>query len=389
MAGNGPTIDLRDAARLRGPVSFQLMIKPGGSRCNLDCAYCYYMGAEGTSASRDEVMPATLLEKVIREGIEANEGEEVTFTWHGGEPLLAGLPFYRQTVALQRRYQGKKRIVNTLQTNGTLLTAEWASFFRDNGFLIGLSLDGPRDIHDAFRQDRGGQPTFDRVMRGLKILRKAGTEFNTLTTVNARSEGRGREVYAFLRATGSRFLQLLPVSEPGNPPFNVSGPGFGRFLCDVFDQWVRHDVGETFVSQFDAALCNWCGLQPGTCVFARTCADVLTVEHNGDVYACDHFVDLAHRLGNLNRQSFREMWTSSLRERFTTSKTDSLPATCLRCPWRPACQGECPQHRDAGINRLCEGYKLFFAHAAPYFDRMRTLLEQDRAPAEIMHEIAD
>ena len=258
-------------------------------------------------------------------------------------------------------------------------------------FLIGLSLDGPEAIHDRFRTDRGGQPTFARVMRGLNLLQQAGVDFNTLTTVNARSEGHGAEIYQFLRSTGSRYLQFLPVAEPGNPPYNVSDLGFGQFLCDIFDVWVRRDVGETFVNQFDAALCCWCGLPPGTCVYARSCGDVLTVEHNGDVYACDHFVDEAHKLGNLGQDSFRAMMANPRRTHFVTDKYNTLPDECRHCPWLPACGGECPQHRFAvgedgssGHNALCRGYRLFFEHAAPYLDRMRSLLEAGRAPAEIM-----
>ena len=392
MADTRATIDLRDAARLQGPVAFQVMVKPCGSRCNLRCAYCYYLEKAGLYWGRESLMSDALLEKVVREAISANDVQEVTFTWHGGEPLLAGLDFFRRAVKFQRRYAGRKRIVNTLQTNGTLITAEWAAFFRHNNFLVGLSLDGPEEIHDRFRLDRGGQLTFSRVMRGLNLLQQAGVAFNTLTTVNARSEGHGAEIYQFLRSTGSRYLQFLPVAEPGNPAYNVSDQGFGQFLCDIFDVWVHRDVGETFVNQFDAALCCWCGLPPGTCVYARSCGDVLTVEHNGDVYACDHFVDEAHKLGNLDRTSFRDMMTDPHRVRFVTDKYDTLPGECRRCPWLPACGGECPQHRfvlgadgSTGHNALCRGYRLFFEHAAPYLDQMRSLLDAGRAPAEIMN----
>lgn len=388
MPDQGHTLDLRDAARLAGPVAFQVMVKPVGSVCNLGCTYCYYLEKVALYGNREPVMPDSLLEKVIREGIEANEVPEVTFTWHGGEPLLAGMPFFQKVIAFQRRYGGGRTVVNTLQTNGTLITADWAAFFRDNGFLVGLSLDGPEDVHDAFRRDRGGKPTFTRVMRGLEWLRRFGVAFNTLSTVNARSEGRGQIIYRFLRSVGSRYLQFLPVSEPGNPPYNVSDTGFGDFLCDIFDLWVRSDVGETYVGQFDAALCCWCGLQPGTCVFSRTCADTLTVEHNGDVYSCDHFVDAAHRLGNLSELSFREMMALPKRVHFITDKSDTLSPECRRCSWLPACQGECPQHRENGRNRLCRGYKLFFEHAAPYLDRMRSLLDAGKAPADIMRELA-
>lgn len=385
MPGSVRTIDLRDAARMQEPASVQFMVKPEGSRCNLDCRYCYYLSLAG--AEQSARMSEALLEKIIREAGQTDEIAEITFTWHGGEPLLAGLPFYRRAVRLQRRYASRKRIFNTIQTNGTLLNPEWASFFRDNAFLVGLSLDGPGDIHDSFRKDRGGHATFSRVMRGLDCLLQAGTPFNTLSAVSARSQGGGQETYRFLRDAGSRYLQFLPVSEPGNSPCNITGEGFGRFLCDVFDQWVKRDVGEIFVSQFDAALCCWCGLPPGTCVFARTCADTLTIDWNGDVYACDHFKDEAHRLGNLAEHSLSGMLSDPRRIHFVTAKSDLLPPACRACPWLPACQGECPQHRDGKGNRLCEGYKIFFAHTAPYFDRMRALLEAGKDAAEIMREI--
>lgn len=384
MSCTGPTIDLRDAARMQGPVAFQVMVKPVGPRCNLGCSYCYYLAQTGRdNPGHSGRMSESLLEKLIREAVEADDSGTITFTWHGGEPLLAGLPFFRRALAMQHRYAAGKTFVNTVQTNGTLLNAEWASFFRDNGFLVGLSLDGPRDLHDAYRRDRGGRPAFDQVMRGLEHLHRAGTDFNTLTTINLHSEGRGGEVYRFLRGCGSRYLQFLPVSEPGNPVYNVSAAGFGQFLHDVFSLWVRHDVGETFVSQFDAVLCCWCGIRPGTCVFARTCADVLTVEQNGDVYACDHFVDSAHKLGNLAGQSLQSLLGSPLRSCFVTDKTAQLPADCQRCPWLPACYGGCPQHRTEGRNRLCAGYRFFLERTAPFFDEMRRLLETGREAADI------
>ena len=384
MTETGHTLDLRDAARLAGPLAFQVMVKPVGSACNLGCSYCYYLEKSGLYGGYEPVMSDRLLEKVVRESIEANDVPEITFTWHGGEPLLAGLLFFRKAVALQRRYSGGKVIHNSLQTNGTLVTPAWADFFRDNEFLVGISLDGPEDIHDAFRRDRGGNPTFSRAMRGLALFRRHDVQFNTLSTVNVRSMGRGREVYGFLKDAGSRYLQFLPVSDPGDPAYNVPAAGFGQFLCEVFDDWIRGDVGEVFVGQFDAALACWCGIPPGTCVFARTCADTLTVEHNGDVYGCDHFVDAEHRLGNLRNRSFREMMASPRRQCFVIGKSDSLPLECRRCPWLPACYGECPEHRTGGRSRLCEGYRIFFSHTAPYFDEMKRLLEAGRAPSEIM-----
>ena len=390
MAEAPHTIALQDAQRLSGPLAFQVMVKPGGSLCNLRCRYCYYLEKAALYGGREPKMDDALLERLIREAIAANDVPEVTFSWHGGEPLLAGLDFFRKAVALQAQYAGGKTIRNTIQTNGTLITPDWAAFFRDHGFLVGLSLDGPANLHDSYRKDRGGGPSFPQVMRGLGFLQRAGAEFNTLSTVNRRSEGRGAEVYRFLKSLGSRFMQFLPVAEPGNPPYNVSDTGFGRFMCDIFDEWIRADVGSYSFNLFDATLAGWCGVPPGTCVYGRACGDALTVEHNGDVYACDHFVDEAHRLGNLADVGFREMMALPRRIRFVTDKYDALPASCRRCRWLPACSGECPQHRFATgprggrENALCAGYKLFFSHVAPYMDVMRKLLAAGQPPAGVM-----
>ena len=406
MRPPGQTIPLEDAARITGPSAFNIMLKPAGSLCNLDCADCYYLDKAALYGGREPRMSPEVLERVTRAYIEANDVPEVQFIWHGGEPLVMGVDFFRRAVSFQKRYAGDKKVFNSVQTNGTLLTPEWARFFRENGFLVGLSLDGPQDIHDRYRLDRGGAPTFQRVMAGLRLLREEGVEFNTLSTVNRASEGRGAEVYAFLKEAGSHFMQFLPVmefvrlkgkkarpeivepmAEGATPAFwSVSAGGFGRFLCDVFDSWIKADVGQYYVQLFDSALSAWCGQREGVCVFGRTCSGNAVIEHNGDLYACDHFVYPRYRLGNVLQTPIRALMAQDRVAEFAYRKWTSLPQRCLRCPYLPACNGECPQHRDpkTGVNALCEGYRLFFDHAAPWLDRMRTLLSQGRAPAEVM-----
>ena len=406
MRPQGQTIPLEDAARITGPSAFNIMLKPAGSLCNLGCSYCYYLDKAELYGGREPRMSLEVLEQVTRAYIEANDVPEVQFVWHGGEPLVMGLDFYRKAVECQHKYAGGKTVFNSIQTNGTLLTPEWARFFRENGFLVGLSLDGPQDIHDRYRLDRGGAPTFQRVMAGLRLLREEGVEFNTLSTVNRASEGRGAEVYAFLKEAGSHFMQFLPVmefvrlkgkkarpvivepmAEGATPAFwSVSAGGFGRFLCDVFDSWIKADVGQYYVQLFDSALSAWCGQREGVCVFGRTCSGNAVIEHNGDLYACDHFVYPRYRLGNVLQTPIRALMAQDRVAEFAYRKWTSLPQRCLRCPYLPACNGECPQHRDpkTGVNALCEGYRLFFDHAAPWLDRMRTLLSQGRAPAEVM-----
>ena len=389
------TLTLNDAVRLSGPMAFNVMLKPAGSSCNLNCKYCYYLDKACIYGGREPVMTDEMLETVVREYIAANDVPEVTFNWHGGEPLLLGLDFYRKAIALEKKYAGGKTIHNTIQTNGVLVDDAWAAFFRENGFLVGISIDGPQEVHDRYRKDKGGLPTFDRVMRGLECLRRAGVEFNTMSTVNKASEGRGKEVYRFLKATGSRFLQFMPVVEhvkdgrivdPAEEgakiaPWSISDIAFGKFLCDIFDEWVRKDVGRVFVGQFDATLACWCGVPPGICVFSETCGGNTIIEHNGDVYPCDHFVYPKYRLGNIAETPIREIVASDAQVKFGIDKRNSLPSACRKCRWFFACHGECPKHRfnrtekgETGLNALCEGYKLFYSHVAPYMDVMKKQL---------------
>ena len=412
------TLTLGDAVRLSGPVAFNMMLKPAGSLCNLDCNYCYYLDKSAIYGGREPVMSEQMLETLVREYIQANEVPEVTFNWHGGEPLVLGIDFYRKALELERKYADGKQVHNTIQTNGTLVNREWAAFFRDNGFLVGLSLDGPQDIHDKYRRDKGGRPTFDKVIRAVEHFLQAGVEFNTLSTVNKASEGRGREVYRFLKGVGSRFMQFMPVVEHVKYPVDASGKrvrgarpyivdpkekdavlagwsvsdlGYGNFLCDIFDDWVCQDVGRYFVNAFDAALACWVGAMPGTCVYAQTCGGNAVIEHNGDLYPCDHFVYTGYRLGNIAETPLAEMMASPAQVRFGIDKRNTLPAKCLRCKYLFACNGECPKHRfnrteagQTGLNALCGGLYKFYDHVAPYMERMKELLERQTAPAAII-----
>ena len=411
------TLTLDDALRISGPMAFNIMIKPAGSLCNLDCHYCYYLDKAEIYGGYEPRMSLDMLETCIREYIAANV-PEVTFNWHGGEPLVMGLDFYRKAVELELKYAGDKIIHNTLQTNGTLLNYDIASFFRDNDFLVGVSIDGPRDIHDKYRKDKGGAPTFDKVLRGIETLYRTGTQFNTMTTVNKASEGRGMEVYNFLKSVGSRYMQFMPVLEhikypvgsngkprKGARPYivepstegaeiamwSVSSMAFGKFMCDIFDYWVRNDVGQYFVNQFDAALACWCGAQPGTCVYAETCGGNSIIEHNGDVYCCDHFVYPEYKLGNIAGTDLREMMNSPVQTKFGISKRNGLPKKCIRCRYAFACHGECPKHRfnrtesgETGLNALCDGYYKFYSHVEPYMEKMKEFLVEKKAPANII-----
>ena len=356
-------------------------------------------------------MELPLLERCIRDFCESCDLPELTVEWHGGEPLLAGMEFFRSALQLERKYSGGRPVHNTLQTNGTLLNNEWASFFHDNNFLIGLSLDGPEDIHDRFRHTVSGGGTFRSVMHGLEALHRRRVEFNTLTTISRAGEGRGAEVYRFLKSAGSRYMQLMPVYEhivPASPgmtaarvafpaekdsytaPWSVSPLAFGSYLCDIFDEWVRKDVGEYFVLTFDAALASWCGVEPGICTFCESCGGNLTVEHNGDIYPCDHFVYPQYRLGNIRDIALRDAATSQRLAAFGVSKRNALPPVCLRCEWMPACRGGCPKHRFVSfsgdsrpLNALCLGYRMFYSHIAPVMDKMKALLSEGRAPSEL------
>jgi len=372
------------------PPAFHVMIKPRGPICNLNCRYCYYLAKERLYESDDSFqMSIEVLERFTRQYLEAQRVPQVTIGWQGGEPTLRGLDFFKQAVELQQRYRKPgQHILNALQTNGTTLTDEWCVFLREHGFLVGLSLDGPRKLHDAYRRDKSGRPTFERVMHGLRLLQKHQVEHNILTTVHAANVDYPLEVYRFLRDQArAQFIQFIPIVERDNATGfqegeklterSVSGEQYGRFLIAIFDEWVRNDVGKIFVQIFDVALAAWVGQPPGLCVFDSTCGLALVLEHNGDLYACDHFVEPRHRRGNIMEKPLVEMVASVEQRRFGLAKRDALPHQCLECDVRFVCHGGCPKNRiqspapgEERINHLCAGYKAFFHHIAPYMRRM-------------------
>jgi uncharacterized protein len=405
---------------LRAPSAFHLLAKPTGAQCNLDCDYCFFLSKEMLYPDSRFRMSDEQLHTYLRQLIEAHAGAaEVTIAWQGGEPTLMGLDFFRRSVEVARGYLRRgQRAVHTIQTNGTLIDAEWAEFFRDNDYLVGISIDGPRDIHDAYRVTRGGRGSFEKVMRGLGHLHDAGVEFNALTTLHAANAGRGGEVYRFLRdECGARFIQFIPIIErvpdaalEGTVPWaswrdrplyeqsgefvtgrSIGGQQYGRFLIDVFEEWVRRDVGEVYVQMFDVALANWFGEPPGLCVHSETCGLALALEHNGDLYSCDHFVEPDYRLGNISETPMIELVSSQRQQDFGQAKRDALPRQCVDCDVRFACHGGCPKDRfietaegEPGLNYLCAGYLAFFHHIDRPMRIMCELLAQGRAPSEIV-----
>ncbi|HSC90229.1 MAG TPA: anaerobic sulfatase maturase [Gaiellaceae bacterium] len=407
------------ALQAAGPRPFHLLAKPTGAVCNLDCAYCFFLSKELLYPGSRFRMADELLEAYVRQLVEAHAGlPEVTVAWQGGEPTLMGLDFFRRSVELvDRQLAPGQRAAYTIQTNGTLLDEEWAAFFREHDFLVGISIDGPRPLHDAYRVNKGGTGSFDQVMRGLGHLSAGGVEWNALTTIHAANADHGREVYCFLRdGCGARFVQFIPIiervaeaTEDGTVPWtswrdrplyvqegervtgrSVTGEQYGRFLVDVFEEWVRRDVGQVYVQMFDVALANWVGEPPGLCVHSETCGRALALEHTGDLYSCDHFVEPRYRLGTIRESHMLELVESQRQQRFGLDKRDTLPRYCRECDVRFACHGGCPKDRfvstpegEPGLNYLCAGYKAFFHHVDRPMRLMGELLRRGRAPAEI------
>lgn len=392
---------------------FNIMAKPTGALCNLDCAYCYYLekeklypGAPGYKMADDT------LEVFTRKYIHEQPGPELTFVWHGGEPTLLGIDYFRQAIRYQKKYGAGKKVFNAMQTNGILLNDEWCTFFKENSFLIGISIDGPEHLHDHYRLNKGGQGSFAKVMRGIGLLKKHGVEFNTLTVINNLNCDEPLQVYNFLKQVGSGYMQFIPIVErvanhaapeelsfilPGQQrqaqltQWSVPPQKFGKFLLAVFNEWVKKDVGRYYVQTFDAALANEVGQPAGICVFNETCGTALAVEHNGDVYSCDHYVYPEHKLGNINQSSIKKMLLSPQQQQFATDKYNTLPRQCKQCDVYLYCRGECPKNRfstttsgEPGLNYLCEAYKLFFNHAKPYIKYMANELYYQRPPANVM-----
>jgi len=402
------------------PPAFHLLAKPTGAVCNLDCSYCFFLSKEMLYPGSRFRMADELLEAYVRQLIEAHARvAEVTIAWQGGEPTLMGLEFFRRSVELAERYlRPGQRAVYTIQTNGTLLDEDWAAFFREHAFLVGLSIDGPRELHDAYRVNKGGKGSFEQVMGGLAQLGAAGVEWNALTTIHAANAEHGRQVYRFLRdECGARFIQFIPIiervseaNEDGMVPWSswrdrplyvqegdrvtgrsVTAEQYGRFLSDVFEEWVRRDVGEVYVQMFDVALANWYGEPPGLCIHSETCGLALALEHTGDLYCCDHFVEPKYRLGNIRETHMLDLVASDRQRQFGLDKRETLPQYCLECDVRFACHGGCPKDRfiktpdgEPGLNYLCAGYKEFFHHIDDAMRFMCDRLGRGRAPSEIV-----
>ncbi len=393
--------------------AFHIMTKPTGSLCNLDCAYCFYLEKEKLyPGTKHWGMPDKVLETYIRQYIRAQRTKEVTFAWQGGEPTLLGVDFFRKAVSLQQEHAGGKVIHNTFQTNGTLIDDEWCGFFRDHDFLIGLSIDGPEDVHDRYRYYKGGQQSFAMVMRGIEDLQRHYVRFNTLTCVSKANEDDPLKVYHFLKEIGSGFMQFIPIVErlakhgrddqltlvsPNDKgdaevaAWAVDPLKYGRFLGAIFDEWVRNDVGRYYVQIFDVALESWSGMKPSLCVFSEFCGAALAMEHNGDLYSCDHYVYPENKLGNVWNDSLEDMINSGKQIKFGVDKKMGLPKYCERCDYLFACRGECPKHRftrtpdgEEGLNYLCAGYKHFFAHIDEAMTYMAGELSAGRPPANVM-----
>jgi serine-type anaerobic sulfatase-maturating enzyme len=384
------------------PAAFHVMAKPTGAICNLDCEYCFFLSKDQLYPDSAFRMDAAVHEAYISQLLAAHgQADEVVVAFQGGEPTLMGLEFMRRTLELEERFRRPgQRVLNTLQTNGTLIDDEWGAFLKEHDFLVGLSIDGPREMHDAYRVDKGGKPTFDRVRRGLEALQRHGVDWNALTTINAANGDHGQEVYAFLRDDlDAQFIQLIPIVErvtaeqlplaetgwgrrSGERPLyrqegdlvthrSVGAEQFAQFIVEVFEEWARHDVGDVFIQMFDTALAHWMGMdQAGMCVHARTCGSALALEHNGDLYSCDHYVEEDYLLGNIREgRPLLQLATSAQQQAFGKAKLDTLPQYCLQCDVRFACNGGCPKDRflttpegDPGLHYLCSGYQRFFRH---------------------------
>ena len=389
-----------------------VMLKPAGAHCNLACKYCYYLEKNNLyQNSHRHLMSDEMLEQFTREYIEAQTMPQVLFTWHGGEPLMRSIDFYKKALALQKKYSHGKQIDNVIQTNGTLLTDEWCEFFAKNHWLVGISIDGPQEYHDHYRMTPAGKPSWEKVMQGIQLLKKHRVEWNAMAVVNAYNAEHPLEFYHFFRDNGCQYLQFTPIverlteHEDGRTlasiaddreiplaDASVTPQQWGNFLCTIFDDWVRHDVGKTFVEIFDCTLANWMGVLPGICAYSKECGHAGVMEHNGDVYSCDHFVFPEYKLGNIREQSLIDMLYGEKQQAFSRLKHTSLPRQCKECDMEFACHGECPKNRfekdkygEPGLNYLCQGYYQYYTHVSPYMDFMKRELLAQRPPANIMN----
>lgn len=385
-----------------------VMLKPVGSVCNLACDYCYYLEkAKLYPSVKKHVLTEELLEKFIKEYIECQTVPEILFTWHGGETLMRPISFYQKAIELQRKYGRGRQIDNCIQTNGTLLTDDWCRFFKAHNFLVGISIDGPQEFHDEYRRNKQGLPSFYKVMKGIELLKKHQVEYNAMAVVNDYNVDYPLDFYRFFKEIDCRYIQFTPIVERmyrgtlATPeakgekvalaPFSVEPEKWGDFLCAIFDEWVRTDVGTYYIQLFDATLANWVGQEPGICTLAKTCGHAGVMEFNGDVYMCDHFVFPEYKLGNIHTRSITEMMYSREQFDFGNAKQTSLPNQCKKCKFLFACNGECPKNRflytvdgEYGLNYLCAGYKRFFEHVTPSMNFMKKELMAHRAPANVM-----
>ena len=388
-----------------------VMLKPAGAHCNLACKYCYYLEKNKLyPTAQRHLMSDEMLEQFTREYIKAQTMSQVLFTWHGGEPLLRSIDFYRKALSLQQKYAGGRRIDNVIQTNGTLLTDEWCEFFAQKHWLVGISIDGPQPDHDHYRLTAAGKPSWKKVMQGIKLLKKHGVEWNAMAVVNAYNANHPMEFYRFFKENGCQFLQFTPIverltrhedgrtlasladkDEISLSEASVAPEQWGYFLCAIFDEWVRKDVGKIFVEIFDCTLANWMGISPGICAYSKECGHAGVMEHNGDVYSCDHFVFPEYKLGNIRDHSLIDMLYGEQQQEFSRLKHSSLPRQCKECDMEFACHGECPKNRfmkdkygDSGLNYLCPGYYHYYQHVAPYMDYMKQELMAQRPPSNIM-----
>lgn len=388
-----------------------VMLKPAGAHCNLACKYCYYLEKNNLyDKSHRHIMSDEMLEQFTREYIEAQTMPQVLFTWHGGEPLMRSIDFYKKALTLQKKYARGRRIDNVIQTNGTMLTDEWCEFFAQNNWLVGISIDGPQEYHDHYRLTTTGNPSWQKVMHGIELLKKHHVEWNAMAVVNAYNADHPLEFYHFFKDNGCQYLQFTPIVErltkhqDGRTlasladnheiplaDFSVTPEQWGNFLCAIFDEWVRNDVGKMFVEIFDCTLANWMGVLPGICAYSKNCGHAGVMEHNGDVYSCDHFVFPEYKLGNIRDHTLIEMLYGDKQHAFSRLKHTSLPRQCKECDMEFACHGECPKNRfekdkygEPGLNYLCKGYYQYYSHVAPYMDFMKRELQAQRPPANIM-----
>jgi uncharacterized protein len=401
--------------------NYHLLVKPAGAACNLGCQYCFFLSKENLYAGESHLMDESTLETYMRQLMDSSPGPQVDVAWQGGEPMLRGLDFFKRSVQLAGKYRKPhQHILHTIQTNGTLIDDEWAAFFKQHNYLVGLSIDGPRALHDAYRISKQGAGSFDDVIRGWNTLRKHDVDVNILCTIHAANQDHPLEVYRFFRdELKAEYIQLIPIVERATadtialanrgwgglkgtdrPLYrqegslvtgrSVNAEKFGRFLIAIFDEWVRRDVGKVFVTTFDVALGSWLG-QHNACIVAPTCGGALALEHNGDVYACDHFVEPDYRLGNIKETTLQVLVASEKQRRFGQDKYDTLPKYCKECPVLFACYGECPRNRfietpdgEAGLNYLCAGYRAFFTHIDKPMKTMASLIRQGSYADEIM-----